>query len=88
MVLREFRDKILLPHRAGRAFVRAYYKYSPPPADFIAARPWLRATVRILLLPVVAFSWLALHQPLCLTGLALLLPLGLVLVRRRRRTVT
>lgn len=84
MVLRQFRDEILLPHRAGRAFVRAYYKYSPPPADFIAARSWLRATVRILLLPVVAFSWLALHQPLCLTGLLVLPLVGLVALRRRR----
>lgn len=84
MVLREFRDKLLLPNRAGRAFVRAYYKHSPPPADFIAARSWLRATVRILLLPVVAFSWLALHQPLCLAGLLVLPLVGLVALRRRR----
>ena len=71
---------------AGRAFVRAYYKYSPPPADFIAARSWLRATVRILLLPVVAFSWPALHQPLCLAGLMILPLVGLVALRRRRNT--
>ena len=88
MVLREFRDKLLLPHPAGRWFVRAYYKHSPPPADYIAARTWLRATVRILLLPVVAFSWLALHQPLCLAGLAVLPPLGVIALRRRRRERT
>ena len=86
MVLRQFRDEILLQNPAGRAFVRAYYKYSPPPADFIAARSWLRATVRILLLPVVAFSWPALHQPLCLAGLMILPLVGLVALRRRRNT--
>ena len=86
MALRRFRDEILLQNPAGRAFVRAYYKYSPPPADFIAARSWLRATVRILLLPVVAFSWLALHQPLCLAGLMILPLVGLIALRRRRNT--
>jgi hypothetical protein len=39
----------------GRAFVKAYYKYSPPVADYIAKRDWLRRLVRTILLPVIGF---------------------------------
>lgn len=52
-VLRLFRDEYLLNNSVGKAFVKAYYKYSPPLADYIAERDWLRSVVRILLLPIV-----------------------------------
>ena len=85
MVLREFRDERLLPHRAGRWFVRQYYKYSPPLADAIAARPWLKATARAGLLPVVGLAWLAVHHAVALVcGMLLLTVLGLALLRGRR----
>jgi hypothetical protein len=45
----------LLNGSTGKAFVAFYYKYSPPVADYIAQRGWLRAVVRTLLLPVVGF---------------------------------
>ena len=51
--LRSFRDSTLVKSSAGRAFVEAYYQHSPPIARAIAERPWLRALVRVLLLPVV-----------------------------------
>ncbi len=53
--LRSFRDATLMKNSAGRAFVEAYYQHSPPVARAIAERPWLRALVRVLLLPVVGF---------------------------------
>jgi hypothetical protein len=53
--LRSFRDTYLLRSPAGRAFVEAYYQHSPPMARTIAERPWLRALVRVLLLPIVGF---------------------------------
>jgi hypothetical protein len=55
-VLRRFRDRYLMKSRAGRAFVKLYYKYSPPFAEFVAKRPVLRAISRTILRPVVALS--------------------------------
>jgi hypothetical protein len=53
MVLRHFRDDYLLTNSLGRAFVRVYYKYSPPLADYIAKHEGLRTVTRIALTPVV-----------------------------------
>lgn len=55
-ILRQFRDKKLLTNRAGRAFVRFYYRHSPAIADFIRNKPVARAFVRAMLKPVV---WMA-----------------------------
>lgn len=86
MVLREFRDHILLPRKIGQWFVGQYYKYSPPVADFIADRPALKAAVRTSLLPVVGLAWLGLHHPaLLFAGLLAMLALGAVTLRRLRR---
>lgn len=54
-VLRAFRDKYLVNNSLGKAFINAYYKYSPPVADYIAKRAWLRRLVRIILLPLIEF---------------------------------
>ena len=59
-ILRDFRDKCLLDNALGKGFVKAYYRYSPPIADYIAEHDGLRAFVRISLLPVVGISWIAL----------------------------
>jgi hypothetical protein len=54
-VLRDFRDEVLLQSAAGRDYVDFYYAASPPLADYIAEREWLRTLVRELLVdPVVA----------------------------------
>ncbi len=54
--LRQFRDVYLMTNAVGRAFVHAYYRASPPLANFIARHDWLRAGVRTLLWPL---AWLA-----------------------------
>lgn len=47
--LRRFRDRHLLPNPLGAAFVRMYYRVSPPFARLIARKPRLRAAVRRML---------------------------------------
>lgn len=54
--LRAFRDNYLLSNRAGRWFVRQYYHYSPPLADYIRRHPRLRQLVRAALWPLVSLS--------------------------------
>ncbi len=58
--LSAFRDKVLMSRDTGRAFVHAYYKYSPPVAEYIAQRAWLKHLVRVLLAPVVGLASLVL----------------------------
>ncbi|MDD5284341.1 MAG: putative Ig domain-containing protein [Desulfuromonadaceae bacterium] len=53
MVLRHFRDDILLHSRIGRSSVKFYYTYSPPIADFIRQHDSLRALFRIVLTPLI-----------------------------------
>ncbi len=77
-LLRNFRDEILIKFRAGRAFVRFYYKNSPPLAAAIEKSPAARTVVSAALLPVVALAWTGVtfvHHPelsFLLVGLVLL----------------
>lgn len=52
-LLRKFRNHFLITHFWGRKFVRFYYSYSPPIAEFIAQHETLRTLVRGALWPVV-----------------------------------
>jgi len=72
-LLRRFRDLYLMPHSIGRAFVRAYYRYSPPMADFIAGHQTLRLLVRWSLAPLIGVSWMLLHLGLVPTLLLIVL---------------
>jgi len=54
-VLRSFRDAYLITSPIGKAFVGAYYSYSPPIAEYIVQHGWLKVLVRTLLLPVIGF---------------------------------
>ena len=77
VVLRQFRDKVLLQSKLGTSFVQLYYKYSPPIADFIRDSGSLRLMIRLLLTPFVIFSYLIMHP-----ALGLLLILILVIICR------
>ncbi len=80
MVLRKFRDQVLMTNTAGRLFVTLYYSYSPPVARIIAGNAALRFVVRMLLTPLVY----AMNYPVLLT-VFLLLPLFFVAMRYSRR---
>ncbi|MFH1645536.1 MAG: CFI-box-CTERM domain-containing protein, partial [Candidatus Omnitrophota bacterium] len=56
MVLRSFRDKVLLKSELGKALVRFYYKHSPEAASIIREKPVLRRITRALLKPLVEFA--------------------------------
>lgn len=59
-VLREFRDRYLMPTALGQRLVNAYYTHSPAIAERIAGSAWLRGLVRVLLLPVIGAASLLL----------------------------
>jgi len=46
-ILREFRDKVLLPNSLGARFVSLYYRTSPPIAKFISQHELVRTVVRV-----------------------------------------
>lgn len=50
--LRHFRDNVLLTNTPGKALVHLYYEYSPPIAQFIKKRDYLKAGVRGILTPI------------------------------------
>lgn len=76
MVLRHFRDDVLLQSKAGTAFVKFYYKHSPPIADFIAEHDTLRMLMRFALTPLI----FAVKYPLAAVAL---LVAGIALAVRR-----
>ena len=57
--LRTFRDGHLAGNPVGSGFVSAYYKLSPPVAEFIDGHPALKPVVRAGLLPAVGVSTMA-----------------------------
>ncbi|GFO55190.1 hypothetical protein GMSM_21970 [Geomonas sp. Red276] len=68
VVLRHFRDNVLLKSGPGTAFVRFYYTYSPPVADFIREHVVLRLLTRWALTPLI----FAVKYPVTLIALPLL----------------
>ena len=75
-VLRAFRDTYLFQYALGRIFVRTYYKYSPPLAQFIAKHEILKVAIRIGLLPLIGLSCSMLHFGLVITLTMLVVLLG------------
>jgi hypothetical protein len=83
MVLREFRDKVLLKNKFGKMFVAFYYKNSPPIADRISKIEALRLATRLALTPVVY----AMAYPSATAMLLLAALLILAIVVRRKKLV-
>ncbi len=72
-VLKDFRDIYLLKFPLGIAFVKAYYRYSPPVADVIARHGALRVVVRLGLMPLIVYGYVVVHATPLQQGLILLL---------------
>ena len=79
MALRRFRDEHMMTNPMGRALVGAYYKVSPPVAEFIATHPALRTATQIALKPVIY----GVKYPLAL-GLIVIAG-GFIAIRRRKK---
>jgi hypothetical protein len=80
-ILKEFRDNCLLTNKIGRLFVDIYYRYSPAAADYISKHESLRFTVKWVLLPIVAFSWIFINLGVSPMLIIMLLGLsGLIII--------
>jgi hypothetical protein len=56
IILRQYRDEVLLNSKLGRAFISLYYAVSPPIADFIVSREYLKTIVRFIVV-IPAVNW-------------------------------
>lgn len=83
--LREFRDRFLLTHPPGQAFVAWYYANSPQWAQYIAEHPDTRAVVRWLLWPWVILSLALTQSSSAMLAMWAIGLFGLLLVLRARR---
>ncbi|MBI2604576.1 MAG: hypothetical protein HYW49_00705 [Deltaproteobacteria bacterium] len=87
--LRAFRDRVLLNHASGRAFVKWYYSWSPQAAHWLWYRPAARAAVRAALIPVLGLAhaalWALAHHA-ALAAITLILAAAFLFLRRRRRS--
>jgi hypothetical protein len=81
-LLRQFRDDYLLTNRLGQAFVRFYYRNSPPIARFIAGSEGLKGLTRLLLSPFIAFVYLMYHPLLAMGCILIIILLGIYWRRR------
>jgi len=87
--LQDFRDQYLVTNPVGQALVSAYYKLSPPVAEFIDDHPALKPMVRAGLLPAVALSTVAVSttsaEKTAIVGSLALVSVALAVWLRRRR---
>jgi prepilin-type N-terminal cleavage/methylation domain-containing protein len=89
IVLRQFRDRFLLPTEPGKALVRYYYEVGPSLAAAIEDRPLACLLVRLFVTPAAGFALLSLSCPVMIP-LILLLSWGLarlVLKALQRRSL-
>ena len=85
-ILRDFRDRYLLPWEGGKWLVEQYYAHGPAAADLIRNRPLAMGAVRGLLAPVVALTFFLVYAPWAIPFiliLSLLLTGGLFSAVRR-----
>ena len=83
-ILSEFRDRHLLTNQIGHGILDAYYKFSPPVANYLHKHPSARALVRYALIPITGLAYISLHiHPLALLfAFILLLLTGVYFFKR------
>jgi hypothetical protein len=89
-MLRDFRDSYMVTNPVGRNLVSAYYKLSPPLAEFIDEHPALKPIVRVGLVPAVVMSTVAVNttsaEKMAILGSLALVCIALAIwVRERAR---
>lgn len=72
LLLKDFRDRFLLPWKGGRWLTAKYYLCGPLAADLIHDRPFIMWVVRCLLFPIVALTFFLIYAPLALPLLLLI----------------
>jgi hypothetical protein len=77
VTLRGFRDGYLKTNFLGRAFVNAYYAYSPSVASVIAGNSTLKGVTRVFLTPLIWFAGFMLQSSLIEKLIVLLMLIGL-----------
>lgn len=55
-LLRRFRDSYLFTNSPGKEFVKLYYRFSPPAANYILKHDYLKPVVRLALMPAVGVA--------------------------------
>jgi len=55
IVLKQFRDEVLLASSIGQNFVSSYYRFSPPMASFLAEHAFLKYLVKYVLIAPIVF---------------------------------
>jgi len=68
VLLRAFRDQILLKTTLGEGFVHWYYSWSPNAAAWLRDHPLWRVGVLFFLVPIEVLAWLMLHPWMSLLG--------------------
>ena len=84
-LLREFRNRYLMPYAPGRYLVHFYYHVSPPLADFIRDIPVLRFIVMVALTPAIALAFFLLNPTLAINFVLSVLLLAWYTTKVRNR---
>jgi hypothetical protein len=84
VVLREFRDRILMSTRGGRLLVGIYYDVSPQLADLVRENQLLRAAVRFALLPFVMLAYFVLKTGVVIKACLVVVVIGALIVVSRK----
>ncbi len=71
-VLRQFRDRVLLPTDPGKALVRYYYEVGPSLAAAIEDKPLACLLIRLLVTPLAGFALLTMSCPVLIPVILLL----------------